>query len=432
MRYQFDSYKKTILMKLLFLFLLPFSLFAQTIPQPKQFKPLSTTKSHNYNPFQKSGGLQQLRNQQQQQIYLQNQRRIAQLNRQLQQRAIVYQKILAEMKQEEGSIKSKEAYDKIQQQKQSYFQNYQKLYAMLQNPAPVSVKQAVYLVESAYFQNKMKQSDFEEKVDNLVSACHYRMKQIGRNPTSYRAKLETLNELFADTIRKVVDGREFVLSLPPQYDFEDPFGHQDFTKQFVSKLMTTQNGQCHSLPLLYKILADELGVEAYLAYSPSHSYIKYKDEQGKFRNYETTNKHEVSNTWVMASGFVNASAVKSRVFMDSISNRKLVANCLSDLASGYIHQFGYDEFVIYCANTALKYYPESGSAHALKSNYITHDLSREFKKAKNPPLQNLAKTHPELAGKLEYLRAFYEKMDVMGYTTMADDDYTKWIGKPAK
>jgi hypothetical protein len=158
-------------MKFLLLFLFPFSLFAQTVPQPKQFKPLSTTKSHNYNPFQKSGGLQQLRNQQQQQIYLQNQRKIAQLNRQQQQRAIVYQKILAEMKQEERSIKSKEAYNKIQLQKQSYFQNYQKLYyAMLQNSAPVSVKQAVYLVESTYFQNKMKQSDFEEKVQNLVSA----------------------------------------------------------------------------------------------------------------------------------------------------------------------------------------------------------------------------------------------------------------------
>lgn len=50
-----------------------------------------------------------------------------------------------------------------------------------------------------------------------------------------------------------------------RYDFEDYMGAKDWSKMFVSKLLKTGSGQCHSMPLLYLMLAEEMNTEAYLA-----------------------------------------------------------------------------------------------------------------------------------------------------------------------
>lgn len=61
-----------------------------------------------------------------------------------------------------------------------------------------------------------------------------------------------------------------------KYDFEDFYARGDLSKYMVSKLLAQNTGQCHSLPLLYLILAEELGVKAHLCFSPNHSILNYQ------------------------------------------------------------------------------------------------------------------------------------------------------------
>jgi len=63
---------------------------------------------------------------------------------------------------------------------------------------------------------------------------------------------------------------------PYVYDFDDFMGDKDWTKQFVTKLMRTHTGNCHSLPYLYKILCEEIGAKASLVLGPNHVYIKHR------------------------------------------------------------------------------------------------------------------------------------------------------------
>jgi hypothetical protein len=65
---------------------------------------------------------------------------------------------------------------------------------------------------------------------------------------------------------------------PFQYDFEYFLSDIDPTVGFVTKLLSTGKGNCFSLPVLYKILTEEIGGTAYLALAPIHCYIKHKDE----------------------------------------------------------------------------------------------------------------------------------------------------------
>lgn len=42
--------------------------------------------------------------------------------------------------------------------------------------------------------------------------------------------------------------------------------------------MRTHTGQCRSLPMYFKVLAESLGAEAYIAYAPAHVFIRYRNE----------------------------------------------------------------------------------------------------------------------------------------------------------
>ncbi|MCW5921846.1 MAG: hypothetical protein KIS77_05840 [Saprospiraceae bacterium] len=56
--------------------------------------------------------------------------------------------------------------------------------------------------------------------------------------------------VLADTVQlKDETGKVTFTHKPYGYDFEDPWGKQDWSKQFVTKLMGSGKGQCHSMPL---------------------------------------------------------------------------------------------------------------------------------------------------------------------------------------
>ena len=160
-------------------------------------------------------------------------------------------------------------------------------------------------------------------------------------------------------------------STPKQYDFEDVFGKNDWTKMFVTKLMDTNSGQCHSLPLLYLILAEELEIEAHLAFSPQHSYIMIQDERKNWFNLELTNGYYSTEAWIVGSGYVKAEALSNNIYMKPLTQKETIANCLVDLANGYQHKFGFDKFVLQCADKALEYDLKNIFALQMKSDYYS-------------------------------------------------------------
>lgn len=418
--------------KILILLLLTFSTQAQHVPTPK-FKLIQSVNAINSysspNTYEKYNPLKHGRSQKQDMITQRNRMLIEKQNFLMKQRKNLYQQIVVEEKKEEGIRAAKQAAAVLRSQKAHYTKAYNDLLDMLAGKRPISVKEAVFTTENAFLQNRMDFSEFNQKVQDFKQTCEGYMSFKGLNPSDYDSKLQALTEMFSDTIRQVVDGRMRTLHYPPSYDFEDPFGSAEFTKLFVSKLLATNSGQCHSMPLLYKIMADEMGIEAYLSYSPSHSYIKVRNKKGQLFNYETTNKHFTTDAWVMGSGFIRAEAVRNRIYMDTLSDAQTVAACLNDLAQGYIHKFGYDEFVLYCANTTLKNYPNSIHAYVLKANYVAYDLQKRIRAVGNPPFSELAIKHPDLYNRMEYLREMYDYIERVGYSEMPDIDYKKWVKK---
>ena len=300
---------------------------------------------------------------------------------------------------------------------------------MLRGETPINLKDAVFTVENAFFENQLEYPKFNNAIKKLAETAQLKTIQDGYNWNNPITKNVMLFRAMADTLEIKVPQRETsVFSFPMQYDFEDFWGKEDRTKLFVSKLLVTNKGQCHSLPLLYLILCEETGTEASLAYSPSHSYIKFKDNSGNRYNLELTNGHIVSDAHIVGSGYVTAEAVKNGTYLKEQTKEQVIAQCISDLAGGYIDKYGYDNFVTQCIDSVFKYDPNNLSALKITANHATlrafyvidHQLG-------HPPLEVLKTDYPKAYALFEDMKQTYERVDATGHRDMPPEAYEAWL-----
>ena len=191
---------------------------------------------------------------------------------------------------------------------------------MLQGKRPLNLKRAVFLTENAFVNNQIDYRQFDKLIKQDVQLTKMLIKKKGYNKNENLAKNLALFQYMCDTTEFYDYSTEsMAIHTPYTYDFNDFFGKEDWTKMFVSKLVGSKSGQCHSLPLLYLIYTQEIGTEAYLAYSPSHSYIKCKDNYNNWFNIELTNGMIITDAAIMASGYIKTKAIQNEIYMDTIS-----------------------------------------------------------------------------------------------------------------
>jgi hypothetical protein len=207
--------------------------------------------------------------------------------------------------------------------------------------------------------------------------------------------------------------------LPPYtYDFADFTGQEKWTNMFVTKLLSTHNGNCHSLPYLYKILADEMGADCWLALAPNHTYISNRCRKIGWYNTELTSGTFPIDAWIMASGYLPLQAVQNGIYMDTLSNQESIALCLLDLAKGYEHKTrNYDDgFILKCCDVSLKYFPLNVQAMLLKAETLKHIYEKDKRQ-----------TAPVAKKIYHQMEQLYIKLFDLGYREMPDQMYIQWL-----
>jgi hypothetical protein len=309
-----------------------------------------------------------------------------------------------------------------------YYRTAEKLLDMLRGKTPLDLKEAVFSVENAYFEERLDRKEYEKGIAELVAIAKLKAKQDGYNWNNPVTKNMMLFRVMADTLTVKLPLQErSTVSYPMLYDFDDFMGEKDHTKLFVTKLLATRTGQCYSMPLLYLILCEAVGAEASLALSPNHTYIKFKDRQNNWYNLELTNGRMTTDAHIIGSGFISAAAIKNGLYMNPQTKRQTIAHCLSGLAVSYIHKYGYDRFVMQCADSILHYAPGNTGAMAIKSNYQTQRLQYVIRQTGYPPLDTLKVRFPKAYGLLNEVKALYREMDNSGYREMPKEAYEVWL-----
>lgn len=290
---------------------------------------------------------------------------------------------------------------------------------MLKGEKPLSFKRAVYLVENAYFNGKI---SWEEYNNDILSISPILNKMIDdRNLRQYKtAGNWAVFTYMSDSIPE----NNFK---PYQYDFEGFMSDSDKESYMVSQLLKTRKGNCRALPYFYKILADEVGVEAFIALAPMHCYVKHRDEQGNWWNLEMTTGSFSRSSFVMETFNVSEIAIESGLFMKSLSDAESVAYCIYDLLGYYEDRTGRysDDFVKRCYEIGLQYYPNS-QLQISKANDLQFRLNSKMIEKGLGGYGDLV-YYPELMNEFEVMNATFEYLSNIGYSTMKNEDYEKMV-----
>jgi len=313
-----------------------------------------------------------------------------------------------------------------------YQEAYNKIDSMLLGSTLLSFKEAVFYTENAYFDEKLNSGQIYQEINSLVKATKVisanELLIYGESDKDIAVKHASLFKIFSDTVLIKIDSDRTLIHTPYTYDFDDMWGEKNWSKMFVSKLLFTGKGNCHSLPYLYKILSEELNIPAYLAFAPNHIYIKTFSKKMGWYNTELTSGTFPVDAWLMASGYISVDAVRNGLYMDTLSTKQSVANCLLDLAQGYQHKFGKNnpDFVLKCCSTVLKYHPTNVSAMLTKAEAQKYYIQAQMKarNVKTPQELFADNSIKEIYSDMEQT---YVKLHQLGYRRMPEEMYTKWI-----
>lgn len=286
------------------------------------------------------------------------------------------------------------------------------------------IAKAIFITENAYMGNQQSYEQFDNMINEIANFCLSYMKANNLDMNNNLVKNMMLYRLLADTLE--LNDKEH---LPVEYDFDDYMGREDWTKMFVTKLLTTNSGQCHSMPLLYLAVADRIGAEAFLSFAPSHSYIKFRDKYDNWYNVELTNGRLTSDAFIIGSGYIKTEAIRSGIYMDTIGTKKVLGHIMTDLSKGYSRKFGLDKFTIEMINRSLEIFPNNIYGLMQKSDYYTvlfqQFIERIPKPYPNP--QQLQQQYPIVYDAYAQRNAMYDLVDGIGYEPMPDEVYQTWL-----
>ncbi|TYA74957.1 hypothetical protein [Seonamhaeicola marinus] len=312
-----------------------------------------------------------------------------------------------------------------------YDEAYKSIDAMLKGEKPYSFKNAVFEVENAYKQGLLDTTYYSLAIKTIAHLTKSVMQSRTLKDYDYSDRKEVEKYAALYTVMKdsitinFKDGQSKWTAFT--YDFNDIWGDDDWSNMFVSKLLDTHKGNCHSLPYLYKILAEEIGAEAHLALAPNHVYIKHRNQKDGWYNTELTSGYFPIDAWIMASGYVHLDGIRNGLYMKALNNKESLALLLVDLAQGFDKRFPENDgsFTLRCVDKALEYYPNYINALLLRLETKKKQL-QEYAKSKDKEINEIM---DDQDGKVAWIDLNHQVRNIheLGYRQMPKEMYLDWL-----
>ncbi|MBE2288937.1 MAG: hypothetical protein IAE95_05240 [Chitinophagaceae bacterium] len=329
-------------------------------------------------------------------------------------------------------------YDKADFAKQtkSYDQALQQIKDMLNGRKKLSLAEAYYLVENAFGASYLTRKEYYSVIEKSARFIKAWIQQNGLslqdNEAIHLAIQKFMGEVITLSTNDKTDVKTAIKTsthLPFFYDFEDYGGEKDFRNFFLTKCLATGSGQCSSLPAVYLVLAEAVGGKAYLTTAPQHSFIKYPDNRGIIQNYEPTSHWKISNKWYFDNLDITPTALRNRLYLDTLNTKQVIADQLFSLAFGYMKKFGAADgkFISDCIATGQQQFPYPNiQARFIESSMLARML--------NAAMVHAGISRYEDIGKSEEVTRLYRALENnetviarMGYKPMPPGQYDNLI-----
>lgn len=163
---------------------------------------------------------------------------------------------------------------------------------------------------------------------------------------------------------------------PFSYDFDDPFG-KNLRNKLLPTYLASRKGNCVSMPILFAILGQKLGLPVTLATAPGHVLVKFVDDDGRWLNVEATaGGFKYDSSYERETG-ISTKAIENEVYLRPLSQRESVGVMMSTLMEFYSRQ-DTGAYRVAVADLALEVNPKDVVAMVHKGSGIYVLLQQRY------------------------------------------------------
>lgn len=164
---------------------------------------------------------------------------------------------------------------------------------------------------------------------------------------------------------------------PFTYDLSDPFGRQVRSKM-LSTYVRTRKGNCVSMPVLFLIVADRLGLKVRLAAAPLHLFVRYTDAAGVEHNLEATSGGNEAPAEIYRRNMpMSDRAIQSGLYMRTLTKRETIAQMAASVLDFLMAERRYQEAAD-VADAMLAVNPRDAYALVKKGSAMGELMRAEF------------------------------------------------------
>jgi regulator of sirC expression with transglutaminase-like and TPR domain len=121
---------------------------------------------------------------------------------------------------------------------------------------------------------------------------------------------------------------------PFLYDLDDPLG-KNIKNKLILNYMVTRKGNCVSMPMLFLILGQKIGLDMTLSVAPNHNFVKFHQDDGTWLNIETTSGTSMSNGDYQRNLHITPLGMRSGIYLRPLSQKEVLGVMMGTLESFY-------------------------------------------------------------------------------------------------
>jgi regulator of sirC expression with transglutaminase-like and TPR domain len=198
------------------------------------------------------------------------------------------------------------------------------------------------------------------------------------------------------------------------YDLQDPL-RRNLGSRLLSTYVRTRKGNCVSMPILFLIVADRLGLNVHLAMAPLHLFVRYTDPAGVDHNLEATSGgHEARNDWYRTNLPMTDQAIRSGAYMRTLSKRETIAAMATTVMDFLLGERRYQEAVD-VADAIIAANPRDAYTFAKKGSAIAGIIDVEYTRAYAGPSAVPAPLRARLAALAKANAQAFREAEALGW-----------------
>lgn len=166
------------------------------------------------------------------------------------------------------------------------------------------------------------------------------------------ATVKTLPEFGSSSVQKLRALQRYIYesggwngNRPFKYDLEDPLGSK-IENKLLTNYISARNGNCVTMPFLFVILGQRLGIDLTVASAPKHILVKWKNDAGAWINLEATSGgNPARDVWIRQQMPMTDEAITNGVYLRPLSKKETAALMVATLAEHYFNSREYEKAI---------------------------------------------------------------------------------------